>query len=270
MTTETVVLLHASASSARQWDALAPTLSAHFDVHAIDLHGHGVRSPWPGSAPATLADEAALIEPLLERSGRVHLVGHSYGAAVALEIARRHPRRVGSVAVFEPVLFSLLFADAASRAEAQSVSGVAASMHDNVARGQPTLAAERFVDFWSGAGTWAQMSASRQAGVAQRMASVAFHFDAAFAGADPRPALAGTALLCLSGAQTVAPTRRIAQLLRATLPRAEHATLPAMGHMGPLTHAPAVNSRITDFLLRQVEPPRPEAALSSSPETTIA
>jgi pimeloyl-ACP methyl ester carboxylesterase len=266
----TLVLLHASASSARQWDALAPALALHFDVHAIDLHGHGMRAPWPADAPLSLGDEAALIEPLFERSGRLHLVGHSYGGAVAIEAARRHPRAVKSLVIFEPVLFGLLLGDSCSHAEAQQVSALAATLHAFIAQERPHAAAERFVDFWSGAGTWARLPAPRQAAVAQRMPSVVRHFDAVFAAADPRPALAHQAppMLCLAGADTVAATRRIAQLLEDALPQAEHATLPAMGHMGPLADAVTVNTRITDFLLRQVDPARPPAAVLCPATTT--
>jgi pimeloyl-ACP methyl ester carboxylesterase len=266
----TVVLLHSSASSARQWDALALSLAARFDVHAIDLHGHGTRAPWPADAPLSLADEAALIEPLFERSAGVHLVGHSYGGAVAIEAARRHPRAVKSLVVFEPVLFGLLLGDAASAVEARQVRALAAALHECLEQARSDAAAERFVDFWSGAGAWARLPAMRRAAVAQRMPSVVRHFDAVFAAADPRPALAFEAppMLCLAGAHTVPATRRLAQLLQEALLQAEHATLPAMGHMGPLTHAAEVNTRITDFLLRQVGPARPGAA-SLRPATTL-
>lgn len=267
-----VVLLHSSAASARQWVALARTLAERFHVHAIDLHGHGSRAPWPGHRALTLADEAALVEPLLDRAGRVHLVGHSYGGAVALEVARRHPHSVRSVAVFEPVLFGCLLADAASEVPARAVRELAAAIAQHVAAGRDAAAAERFVDFWSGSdGAWARLAAPQRESIALRMPSVALHFDAAFAAADPRPALAdaGLPLLCLTGERTVAPTRRIAQLLAASLPRAEHASLAAMGHMGPLTHSAAVNALITDFLARQVEPARRPAAHLSN-ETTFA
>jgi len=269
-----VVLLHSSAASSRQWDALARTLVTRFDVHAIDLHGHGARAPWPGdAAPLALADEAALVEPLLQRARRVHLVGHSYGGAVALEVARRHPRAVASVTVFEPVLFRLLCTDATSRDEWRAVASVAASIHTLIAQRRDADAAACFVDFWSGSGAWQQLALAQRESIARRMRSVALHFGAVFAAADPRPALlhSGLPLLSLSGARTVAPTRRIAQLLAASLPRAEHASLAAMGHMGPLTHAAAVNHRITDFLDRQVEPARPRAAsFSLSNATTPA
>ena len=105
---ETVVLLHSSAASARQWDALAERLRPRFEVHAIDLHGHGRQAPWRGDRPLSVHDEAALALPAIERAGAVHLVGHSYGAAVALHLAAARPSRVGSLALYEALPFRLL------------------------------------------------------------------------------------------------------------------------------------------------------------------
>ena len=263
----TLVLLHSSAASARQWDALARRLVDAFDVHAVELHGHGARAPWSGPAALTLADEAALVDTLVARRGAVHLVGHSYGGAVALDVARRHPHAVRSVAVYEPVLFGALMADPRSAAEAHAVRELAADVHQHVDQGRDDAAAERFIGFWCGAQRWPQMAAPQRAGVAARMRSVALHFDAAFAAADPRPALAAHRMprLVLTGAATVPATARIGQLLRAAWPDATHAALPGLDHMGPLTHSAVVNDRLTDFLLRQVEPARRDAALQ--PET---
>jgi hypothetical protein len=44
---ETIVTLQSSASSARQWDALALALAPHASVQVIDVHGHGARADWP-------------------------------------------------------------------------------------------------------------------------------------------------------------------------------------------------------------------------------
>jgi pimeloyl-ACP methyl ester carboxylesterase len=62
-------------------------------------------------------------------------------------------------------------------------------------------------------------------------------------------------MLMMSGADTVASTRRIAALLRQGLPRARHDVLPGMGHMGPVTHAELVNDRVVAFLRQQARPP---------------
>ena len=55
-------------------------------------------------------------------------------------------------------------------------------------------------------------------------------------------------MLFISGARTVAVTRRLADLLGIALPHAKHEVLHAMGHMGPITHAPQVNLRLVEFL----------------------
>jgi pimeloyl-ACP methyl ester carboxylesterase len=262
-----LVLLHSSAASARQWDALARALVDTFDVHAVELLGHGARAPWASPGALTLADEAALVDTLIARRGAVHLVGHSYGGAVALDVARRHPQAVRSVAVYEPVLFGALSTDPRSAAEAQAVRALATAVQACVERGHDEAAAERFIGFWCGHARWAQMSAAQRAAVAARMGSVTLHFDTAFAAADPRPALRQqrTPRLVLTGAATVPVTARIGQLLRAAWPEATHAVLPGLDHMGPLTAPERVNEHLTDFLLRQVDPARRDAALQ--PET---
>jgi pimeloyl-ACP methyl ester carboxylesterase len=262
-----LALLHSSASSSRQWDALAQSLPEVFDVHAIDLHGHGARAPWTGSAPLSLADEAAPIETLIERRGAVHLVGHSYGGAVAIDVARRFPHAVQSVAVYEPVLFGCLLADRASRPEVQGVLALAGVIQDLVGVWRDADAAERFVDFWSGPGSWARLGPQRRGAIAARMPSVAPHFDAACFAPDPRPTLTRTPLLALTGADTVPAARRIGELMRAAWPEAEHRTLHGLGHMGPIADPAVVNACITDFLLRQVTSAPQNAALSFQPAT---
>jgi len=246
-----VVLLHSSAGSARQWEGLAARLRPRFFVSVVEFHGHGAQADWHGQSPLALADDAALVEPVLAQRHAVHVVGHSYGAAVALKLASMHPDAVRSVVAFEPVLFGLLNDDAASLQPAQEVAAVATFLRNCLARGDADSAARRFVDFWSGDGAWDALSARGQQAVAARMHSVLGHFDALANDRDQRAELARLRMptLLLSGAQTVGVTRRIAGLLRGVLAHAECEVLPRMGHMGPITHAAEVNDRILRFLL---------------------
>src|SRR4030095_11151286 len=80
----TVVLLHSSAGSSRQWDPLVERLGAHYDVRTVDVYAHGAQPAWLWKRPLRLADDAALVEPIVREVGSVHLVGHSYGGAGAL------------------------------------------------------------------------------------------------------------------------------------------------------------------------------------------
>jgi pimeloyl-ACP methyl ester carboxylesterase len=259
-----VVLLHSSAASARQWDALGARLAGAFDVHAIDLHGHGARADWAAAQPMTLADEAALAQPLLEGADAVHLVGHSYGGAVALELASLWPEHVRSVSVYEPVLFRLLFDRQGDAPAAREVAAVAQDVDACVARGLLAAAAQRFVDFWSGAGAWSRLGERAQASIAARMGSVAQHFHALFADAALAARLPALRmpLQVLSGERTPEATRRIGALLRTLWPDARHETLPGMGHMGPMTHGEAVNGRVVAFLQDTFSACEPRSALA--------
>ncbi|MGZ9031153.1 MAG: alpha/beta fold hydrolase, partial [Burkholderiaceae bacterium] len=175
-----VVLLHSSASASRQWRALTEQLAARFDVRAVDFHGHGVRPAWSGAKPLTLADEVALVEPILNAAGPVHLVGHSYGGAVALKAAALHPSAVASVTVFEPVLFRWLFDAAPDSSAARQVIALAETMRKYLVRGDASRAAAPFLNYWAGVGTWEAMSIERRDAAAARMRSVLAHFDALF------------------------------------------------------------------------------------------
>jgi pimeloyl-ACP methyl ester carboxylesterase len=62
----------------------------------------GSSRQYRGLGAFTLAVEAAPLEALLPRNGPLHLVGHSYGAAVALRIAANHRDRVRAMALYEP------------------------------------------------------------------------------------------------------------------------------------------------------------------------
>ena len=82
-----LVLLHGLASNARIWDLTAPLLRQRFHVLAVDQRGHGLSDkPDDGYDFATVCgDLAAFVEVLgLERPA---VVGHSWGAGVALQYA---------------------------------------------------------------------------------------------------------------------------------------------------------------------------------------
>ena len=156
--------------------------------------------------------------PLLEEAGGAHVVGHSYGAAVALKLATMYPKLVRSLVAYEPVLFRWLFDDIGHQQPGQDVVAVADSMRDRLADGQEHSAAQRFIDFWSGAGSWDSLPSGKQTSIAARMRAVIQHFDALFREPLQRAQLAllKMPMMFMSGARTVAVTRRIAELLRLT------------------------------------------------------
>jgi len=100
---EPLVLLHGIGSTHADFASLTPTLRTRYDVLAADLPGHG-RSPALGATP-TVGALTDAVEADLDALGlgRVHLLGTSLGARIALELARRH-RACSVVAIAPPGL----------------------------------------------------------------------------------------------------------------------------------------------------------------------
>lgn len=93
-----LVLVHGLAASLGFWHfGIIRPLSRLCRLTAYDLRGHG-RSDLPATG-YSIPDMADDLLALLDHLGleRVHLMGHSFGGAIALLLAHRHPERVRSV-----------------------------------------------------------------------------------------------------------------------------------------------------------------------------
>jgi len=244
-----VVCLHCSASTSGQWRALMDSLADRFHVLAPDLYGCGKSPRWPETRPLWLDDQIELLAPVFERAGeRFHLVGHSYGGAIALKAALRFPERLQSLVLYEPVLFAVLL-----RAEPQSdAAREIASVRDDVTSLPPAAAAERFVDYWMGAGTWAATPEARRTALVDAVQAQRPEWHSAFY--EPTPLEAFRALevptLLLTGERSTAAARGVARLLRSALPSLDFTELAGAGHMAPVTSPQRVNPLIERFLLR--------------------
>lgn len=252
---EPVVLLHSTGASSSQWRRLAAELSDRFHVIAPDLCGYGGTASWQGEGEISLAGEAALVAALIERLDQpVHLVGHSFGGAVALRLTQERPELVKSLVLIEPVAFHLLRAGDAIDAQAfAEISQVAAGVARAVACGDFQGGFGRFVDYWSGEGAWEAVPAEKRGAMAQRLGKVALDFWSALNDPARLGDLANLDLpaLVIRGGTSPLPVRRIAWHLGRTLPRVRLETIEPAGHMAPLTHAADVNALIAAHLERQ-------------------
>jgi pimeloyl-ACP methyl ester carboxylesterase len=86
-----LLLVHGLASNARTWDLLAPLLVPNFRLIAIEARGHGVSAkPDDGYDLPTIAGDLARAIAALGWS-RPLVVGHSWGAHVALQLPADYP-----------------------------------------------------------------------------------------------------------------------------------------------------------------------------------
>lgn len=246
-----IVCLHANASSSSQWRGLIDLLSARYRVLAPDSYGSGKSPDWHSDCRISLGDELALIEPvLIEAKEPVVLVGHSYGAAVALLAALAHPARVRALALYEPTLFSLLDAQSPPPNDADGIRGAVGAAISALDRGNPDAAAQAFIDYWMGAGSWASTPASRQQAIASSVRNVRRWAHALMT--EPTPLAAFRQLkipvLYMLGGRSTASAHGVARVLLPALAQAQVLRFEELGHMGPITHPELVNGAIEQFL----------------------
>lgn len=96
----TVVLLHAGVADRRMWDPVWDTLTDALDVVRLDLRGFGETDTAPDGGVCHRDDVAALLDELAV--GPCHLVGASFGAGVAAEVALERPDLVRSLVLAPP------------------------------------------------------------------------------------------------------------------------------------------------------------------------
>lgn len=237
---EPIVFLHCTAGSGRQWSDMADALRRDFRVIAPDLCGYGGTAHWPGDGTFNLAVEADLVAALLKLLGKpAHVVGHSYGGAVALQFALRHPRYLRSLTLIEPASFHLLRdGDDTDERAYQQISEVAATVASAVSCGDYLGGMRRFVDYWGGDGAWDALPASQRLALAARIGKVTLDFWGTLNDPVRLGDLAALAMptLVVSAGQAPLPTRRICFHLARAIPKVTLRTVADAGHMLPFTH----------------------------------
>jgi pimeloyl-ACP methyl ester carboxylesterase len=247
-----IIALHCSGANAGQWRDLGDEVGAGYELTAPEHFGGHVTGPWTGEHVFTLADEAERTIDLIDGDRRrVHLVGHSYGGAVALHVALRRPNAVASLTLYEPSAFHLLREIGAAGAESLAeIKGIAREVGASVITGDYRGAAESFVDYWSGNGTWEALPPHQQL----RLSRWAFKAPLDFAALIQEPAwpdgYGGLQMpaLIIRGEYARKPSRLVAETLAARIPEARLVVIAGAGHMGPFTHGPEINALIASHV----------------------
>jgi pimeloyl-ACP methyl ester carboxylesterase len=142
---EPLVLVHGSWGDHHNWDPVVPALAESFQVLAYDRRGHSAseRPSGQGSVLEDADDLAGLIDAL--GLAPAHVAGNSFGAAVTLRAAIRHPEVFRTVTIHEPPLFPLLVGTKFENA-LDEVQRRMAAVVEHLERGEDEAGARLFAD----------------------------------------------------------------------------------------------------------------------------
>ncbi|MFL5614405.1 MAG: alpha/beta fold hydrolase [Gemmatimonadaceae bacterium] len=246
-----VILAHCSGASHRAWASLVGVLKDHYRVLAPDLLGYGRSEPWPVNARLHPWSDLGAVLGLAELAdGPVHLVGHSYGGAVALEAARVLGTRVRSLTLIEPVAFHLLRLTG-RMAEWREITSVGQQVTAALRRRQDKGAAWLYMRYWSGRLRWWTMSPRARRGLVESVGKVGAEFEVlsqlSSTIGDYQCINMPTRLI--AGERSPAPARAIVDELEHILPNAHQCVLRRAGHMSPLTHPSEVTALVSAHIV---------------------
>jgi lipase len=215
---------------------LLPHMSTLFD-----MPGHGRSPAWDGVTDyqtATCAMAEGLTAP------GAHVIGHSFGATVALRLACTRPDLVSRLTLIEPVFFAAVRGTSAFEANQRAFAPFATAMQ----AGDRIAAARAFLSQW-GQGQWEDLSPRAQVYVTDRIKLIPA---AAPAIEQDNVGLLNSGLIeglrmpvtLISGANSPPVIAAIHAELARRIPQARIVTIPDAGHMVPVTHPKAVGDAL--------------------------
>ncbi len=248
-----ILALHGSASSPGQWKALVEAFRGEREVIAPCLPGYDPRQLESLAGTPGLDSRLTPIRERLVNTARpVHIIGHSFGGALALRLGELHPQLVLSICVYEPTALAVLrqgneSIDLCLLDQFQRLASITANA-------QAEVAMESFINYWMGGNCWQSLAEPVKGGLMSVADVVARDFQDGLAEVanDAESQRYEGPVQILSGGATIAAARRIAELLAAELPAADWQRLPGLGHMGPISDSAIVNGSYCQFL-RSVE-----------------
>lgn len=239
-----VLALHCSLAHGGAWSGLAAGLQG-VTVTAPDLPGHGQSGGWDGQSDlhALATRIAGEMARSLGQGHPIDVMGHSFGATVALRLALEQPGLVRSLILFEPVLF------AAARAAGAACWPAFLAEHQEVfalnRSGRPEAATARFHATWGGETPFDELPERQRRYMSDRIGLVVaqdatlLNDSAAMLRAMGLEALTLPVLLA-EGANSPPVIPAICGELARRMPLVRHITLPEANHMLPITRARAL------------------------------
>jgi pimeloyl-ACP methyl ester carboxylesterase len=260
-----VVLVHGSASDYRTWQSQLDDLGDDYRVIAYSRRYHWPNAPIPDDADYSMREHVDDLAALLGSidASPVHLIGHSYGAFVALLLALRAPGSVRTLVLAEPPVITLFVSNEPRAAEILRLlvtrpRSALAIMSFGATGLRPATVAARRGDMEEAMRTFgrAVLGAETYDGLspARREQSNANAIRAEFLGSgfpsldDDELGQMRAPTLLIGGQRSRPLFHRLLDRLEELLPRCERIEIPAASHNIHEDNAPAYTEAVRSFL----------------------
>ena len=240
--------LHCTLAHGGAWRGLGDALQSELTLIAPDLPAHGRAGNPDASVDYQDACFNAVL-PLLDTPKDI--IGHSFGATVALRLAVEYPERVRSLCLIEPVLFAAVRRDDPDifRAFQEQAAGFRAALD----AGDLPTATRLFVETWGDGRDWADIPQRTRDYLTGLIRIIPAQDDALL---HDRPGVlmpgrlerVTAPVLLMRGAYSPAVTGAIIRSLARRLPEARTVVIAGAGHMLPMTHPDETGRALVAFL----------------------
>jgi pimeloyl-ACP methyl ester carboxylesterase len=150
----TMVLVPGSCSTGAAWRPVIAAWNNRFRCVTTSLPGYGGTAERRAPDKASISHEAEALESVIRKAGGpVHLVGHSYGGLVALDVALRGRAELASLTIVEAPAVMML--EGSGETQHIRAFGEMTGRYFAAFRAGKADAIEALIDFFAGPGTFA-------------------------------------------------------------------------------------------------------------------
>lgn len=246
-----VLALHCTLAHSGAWRGLAGAMDGEVTLITPDMASHGRSPDWDGVGDFQDRSVAA-VEDLLEPG--MDIIGHSFGATIALRLAVAHPQKLRSLTMIEPVFFAVALQDAPDLVADHDAA--AEPFFQAIRAGDMALAARSFNRMWSSQGPrWPDLPEALRRAMTRAISVVPACRDAIYD--DLAGLLAPNVLnrvtapcLLLAGSETHPVIGAVNEGLARRLPNAKSVVINGAGHMLPITHPAQTADQLRQLFAR--------------------
>ncbi|MGY9046916.1 hypothetical protein P775_22450 [Puniceibacterium antarcticum] len=240
---EPALMLHPALAHSGAWTRVAGGLADRVRAIAPDMPGHGLSGDW--DQRSDYYDQMTGIATSFLEPG-THVIGHSFGAMVALRLALENPG-MRSLTLIEPVLF------AAAKERVRPVFDAYVKkcrpFANALAVGDRDTAARLFSALWGDGRGWEDLTQRQKESQIKRISIIAetnktLNEDAAGLLSAGRLESLDMPVLLIRGSQSQPIMQDIHEALAERIPNARQVVVQGAGHMVPITHPIEVAAEI--------------------------